>query len=87
MFLIRGIVFSHGTVRDWEAKLTPALAESLRRRRRGGTVQTLGGSCRFDKGWVFISQAVNSMPEPGSEGAVVNRATNMEQQIGAGSPI
>jgi putative transposase len=35
MFLIRGIVFSHEAVRDWEAKLTTALAESLRRRRRG----------------------------------------------------
>ena len=36
MFLIRGIVFSHDAVRDWEAKLTQALAESLRRRRRTG---------------------------------------------------
>src|ERR1700690_324646 len=35
MFLIRGIVFSHETVRDWEAKLAAALAEGLRRRRRG----------------------------------------------------
>src|ERR1700734_3023686 len=35
MFLIRGIVFSHEAVRDWEAKLTPALADELRRRRRG----------------------------------------------------
>ena len=35
MFLIRGIVFSHEAVRDWEAKLTPAFAEGLRRRRRG----------------------------------------------------
>src|SRR4029077_18585681 len=33
--LCRGIVFSHETVRDWETKLTPALAENLRRRRRG----------------------------------------------------
>src|SRR6202140_5971660 len=33
MFLIRGIVFSHEAVRDWEAKLTPALAEDLRCRR------------------------------------------------------
>ncbi len=32
MFLIRG---SHEAVRDWEAKLTPALAEGLRRGRRG----------------------------------------------------
>ena len=35
MFLLRGMVFSHEAVRDWEAKLTPALAENLRRRRRG----------------------------------------------------
>ncbi|HEX3991715.1 MAG TPA: IS6 family transposase, partial [Acetobacteraceae bacterium] len=35
MFLIRGIVFSHEAVRGWETKLTPALAENLRRRRRG----------------------------------------------------
>ena len=35
MFLIRGIVFSHEAVRAWEAKLTPALAEDLRRLRRG----------------------------------------------------
>ena len=35
MFLVRGIVFSHEAVRDWETKLAPALAESLRRRRRG----------------------------------------------------
>ncbi|MFL5284542.1 MAG: hypothetical protein ACJ8AW_27030, partial [Rhodopila sp.] len=32
MFLICGIVFSYEAVRDWEAKLTPALAERLRRR-------------------------------------------------------
>jgi len=35
MFAVRGIVFCHETVRDWEAKLVPALAEDLRRRRRG----------------------------------------------------
>ena len=35
MFLVRGLVFSHETVRAWEAKLTPALADELRRRRRG----------------------------------------------------
>src|ERR671932_660336 len=35
MFLLRGLVFSHEAVRDWEAKLTPALAEDLRRCRRG----------------------------------------------------
>jgi len=34
MFALRGIVFSYEAVREWEAKLTPALAENLRRRRR-----------------------------------------------------
>jgi putative transposase len=35
MFLVRGIVFSHEAVRDWQAKLAPVLAEELRRRRHG----------------------------------------------------
>src|SRR3982751_3451202 len=35
MFLIRSIVFSYEAVREWEAKLAPALAEELRRRRHG----------------------------------------------------
>ena len=34
MFLIRGIVFSYEAVREWEAKLTPILADELRHRRR-----------------------------------------------------
>ena len=33
MSLTRGIVFTYEAVRDWEAKLTPALAEELRRSR------------------------------------------------------
>src|SRR4051794_15001159 len=35
MFLVRGIVFSHEAVREWEAKLAPLLADELRQRRRG----------------------------------------------------
>ena len=35
MFLTRGFTFSYEAVRDWEAKLTPTLAEHLRRRRKG----------------------------------------------------
>ncbi len=35
MFLLRGIVFSHEAVREWEAKLAPALADELRRHGRG----------------------------------------------------
>jgi len=36
MFAVRNIVFCHETVRDWEAKLAPALAEDLRRRGKAG---------------------------------------------------
>ena len=35
IFLIRGFVFTYEAVRDWEAKLTPILAEILRRKRKG----------------------------------------------------
>jgi putative transposase len=34
-FLLRGIVFSHEAVREWEAKLAPVVAGELRRRRHG----------------------------------------------------
>ncbi|WP_211257600.1 IS6 family transposase [Muricoccus aerilatus] len=34
MFLLRGIVFSHEAVREWEVKLAQALAAELRQRRR-----------------------------------------------------
>src|SRR3954454_17901374 len=34
MSLVRGIVFSHEAVREWEARLTSVLADELRRRRR-----------------------------------------------------
>src|ERR1700726_4774342 len=50
MFLIRGIVFSYEAVRDWEAKLTPALAEALRRRRRG----KVGRSWYVDETYVKV---------------------------------
>jgi transposase-like protein len=35
MFLVRGIVFSHEAVREWEAKLAPVLTDELRQRRHG----------------------------------------------------
>ena len=45
MFLIRGFVFTYEAVRDWEAKLTPALAEELRRSRKGkvGRIVSVAG--------------------------------------------
>ncbi len=47
MFLARGFAFSHETVRDWEARFAPLLADRLRTKRRGqGTVKlsTFDGS-------------------------------------------
>ena len=35
MFLTRGFIFTYEAVPEWEAKLTPALAENLRRKRKG----------------------------------------------------
>src|SRR5262245_52206664 len=51
MFFIRGIVFSYEAVRDWESKLTPALAETLRRRRRRGKI---GRSWYVDETYVKV---------------------------------
>jgi len=53
MFLVRGIVFSHEAVREWEAKLTPALAEDLRRRRRG----QIGPSWYVDETYIKVRGA------------------------------
>ena len=35
MFLERGFAFTHETVRDWEARFAPLVAERLRVKRRG----------------------------------------------------
>src|SRR3954471_23205480 len=63
MFLVRGLVFSHEAVREWEAKLAPALAEDLRRRRRGKA----GRSWYVDETyikvqgrWCYIYRAIDS---------------------------
>ena len=62
MFAIRGIVFCHETFRDWEAKLTPALAEDLRRRRHGKS----GRSWYVDETyikvhgrWCYLNRAID----------------------------
>src|SRR5687768_17280237 len=48
MFLIRGLVFTHEAVRDWEAKLAPLLAEGLRKR---GLVRPAGAGLALRQGY------------------------------------
>jgi putative transposase len=62
MFLIRGFVFTYEAVRDWEAKLTPALAEELRRSRKG----KVGRSWYVDEtyirvhgDWKYLDRAID----------------------------
>jgi transposase-like protein len=50
MFLVRGIVFSYEAIRDCEAKLTPALAEDLRRSRKG----KVGRSWYIDETYIRV---------------------------------
>src|SRR6202167_5071087 len=63
MFLIHGIVFSYEAVRDWEAKLSPAMAEALGRRRR----RKVGRSWYVDETylkvqdrWCYLYRAIDS---------------------------
>lgn len=51
MFLIRGIEFTYGAVRDWEAKLTPSLIDSLRRRCKG----RIGKSRYVDETYIKVN--------------------------------
>src|SRR3954469_21119175 len=53
MFLVRGLVFTHEAVRDWEAKLAPRLAEGLRQRRAG----KVGRCWHVDETYVKVAGA------------------------------
>src|ERR687890_680833 len=62
MFAVRGIEFCHETVREWEAKLTPTLAEDLRRRRRGkaGRSWYVDETCLKVQGrWCYLYRAID----------------------------
>ncbi len=63
MFALRGMVFSHEAVRAWEAKLTPALAEELRRRRRGEVGRSWYVDetyIKVDGRWCYVYRAIDS---------------------------
>jgi len=50
MFLTRGFVFTHETVRDWEARFGPLLADHLRAKRRG----TAGAKWHADETYLRV---------------------------------
>jgi len=62
MFLARGIVFTHETVRDWEARFAPLLADRLRAKRRGygGTRWHVHETyVRVDDAWCYLYRAID----------------------------
>src|SRR3954463_16286465 len=57
------MVFSHEAVREWEAKLTPALAEELRWRRRGKVGRSWYVDetyLKVDGRWCYVYRAIDS---------------------------
>lgn len=63
ILLLRGLVFSHEAIRDWEAKLAPLLTEALRQRRHG----KIGRSWYVDETylkvagqWQYLYRAIDS---------------------------
>ena len=67
MFLIRGYELSHETVRDWEARFAPLLADQVRRRRKGKV-----GRCwyvdetylKVSGQWVYLYRAIDKQGQP-----------------------
>jgi transposase-like protein len=59
MFLTRGFVFTYEAVREWEAKLTPALTEHLRRKRKG----------RVGRSW-YAGTSMRRTLECGADGGI-----------------
>jgi transposase-like protein len=63
MFLERGFVFSHETVRAWEARVAPRLTEQLRYQRRGkaGTKWHADETYVKIQGvWCYLYRAIDS---------------------------
>ena len=60
MFALRGLVFSHEAVREWEAKLTPALAEDRRRRGKAGRSWCVDETYIKVQGrWCYLYRAID----------------------------
>lgn len=63
MSAVRGMVFSYEAVREWETKLTPALAEEVRHRRRGKAGRSWHVDetyLKVDGRWCHVYRAIDS---------------------------
>jgi hypothetical protein len=62
MFLVRGFVFTHEAVRDWEARFAPLLADQLRTKRQGkaGTSWYVDEtSIKVNGKWCYLYRAID----------------------------
>jgi putative transposase len=62
MFLERGFVFTHETVRDWVYRFTPLITEELRRRRNGKAGRSFYVDETYVKvkgRWVYLYRAID----------------------------
>src|SRR5713226_3828872 len=79
MFLERGFVFTHETVREWEARLAPLMADQLRAKRRGqaGTSWHVDETYVRVKGkWCYLYRAIDR------DGTLVD--SRLEREAGYG---
>ena len=84
MSALRGMVFCHEAVRDWEAKLTPAMAEELLRRRRGkaGRSWYTDETCLKVAGrWCYVYRAIDS------SGALVDVLSSERRDMAAAKGV
>jgi putative transposase len=62
LFLVRGFAFPHETVRDWEARFAPLIADQRRARRRGqaGTSWHVDEtSLKVNGKWCYLYRAID----------------------------
>jgi len=96
LFLIRGYEFSDETVRDWEARFAPLLADQVRRRRKGHV-----GPCwyvdetylKMSGRWVYLyraidkqGQLIDSMLSPKRDRAAAQRFFRSAKAVAGQSP-
>jgi transposase-like protein len=80
LFLLRGFDFTHETVRDWEERFTPVLAEELRIKRKGnlGKVWHVDETYLKIKGqWCYLYRAIDQ------EGTLVDSRLSEQRDMAA----